>query len=36
VLQRADVALYAAKRQGKDRAVVSACGFPELVVASVA
>lgn len=35
VLQRADVALYAAKRQGKDRAVVSACGFPELVVASV-
>jgi diguanylate cyclase (GGDEF)-like protein len=35
VLQRADVALYAAKRQGKDRAVVSACGFPELMVASV-
>jgi len=35
VLQRADVALYAAKRQGKDRAVVSACGFPELVVATV-
>jgi diguanylate cyclase (GGDEF)-like protein len=35
VLQRADVALYAAKRQGKDRAVVSACGFPELVVAMV-
>jgi diguanylate cyclase (GGDEF)-like protein len=35
VLQRADVALYAAKRQGKDRAVVSACGFPELVVASI-
>jgi len=33
VLQRADVALYAAKRQGKDRAVASACGFPELVVA---
>jgi len=36
VLQRADVALYAAKRQGKDRAVVSACGFSELVVASIA
>jgi len=36
LLQRADVALYAAKRQGKDRAVVSsACGFSELVVASV-
>jgi diguanylate cyclase (GGDEF)-like protein len=35
VLQRADVALYAAKRQGRDRAVVSACGFPELMVASV-
>jgi diguanylate cyclase (GGDEF)-like protein len=35
LLQRADVALYAAKRQGKDRAVVSACGFPELMVASV-
>lgn len=35
VLQRADVALYAAKRQGKDRAVVSAYGFSELMVASV-
>lgn len=35
VLQRADMALYAAKRQGKDRAVVSACGFSELMVASV-
>jgi len=35
VLQRADVALYAAKRQGKDRAVVSASGLPQLVVASV-
>jgi len=35
VLQRADVALYAAKRQGKDRAVVSACGFSELMVTSV-
>lgn len=35
VLQRADVALYAAKRQGKNRAVVSACGFSELMMASV-